>query len=124
MPVAADEAVLLSDSPPTAPRWWLAIVRQDQSLVSAASADPRDVRQAVGFARGMAAYALVNDLLGGDETIPRDGCRALFGEWFGSFPGVLPLIDVAISATPPGRCGFRCPRVPRRRRRQPMQLLL
>jgi hypothetical protein len=100
-PAPADEAVLLSDLAPSAPRWWLAIVEQDQSLVSAVVANPKDVRESVGFARGMAAYALVNDLLGGDETVPRDGCRALFAKWFGSFPGVLPTIDAALSATPP-----------------------
>jgi len=100
-PAPAEEAVLLSDLAPATPHWWMVTLAKDHSLVSAGVADPNDVRQSIGFARSMAAYILLNDLLGGDETVPRAGCRAIFEAWFAPFPGVLTRVDAAISASPP-----------------------
>jgi hypothetical protein len=48
----------------------------------------------------MIAYALLNDLLGGDEPFPRDGCRALSHAWLRTMPGVLPDIDAALARAP------------------------
>jgi len=105
-PASADEAVLLSDLAPAAPHWWMATLAKDHSLLSAGVADPNDVRQSIGFVRSMAAYILLNDLLGGDDTVPRAGCRAIFEAWFALFPAVLAPVDAAIAASPPDDPNF------------------
>jgi hypothetical protein len=94
------ELALLGDGAATEPRWWTATLAADGSLVSVAVAEPRLVAEIIGFPRFMAAYVLFNDLMGGDDSIPRAGCRAVYAAWFSSMPGVLPDIDAAIAAEP------------------------
>lgn len=53
-----------------------------------------------GFARGMAAYMLLNDLMASDTTVPRLGCSRAADIQFYAMPGVLSEIQRAFMTTP------------------------
>jgi hypothetical protein len=94
------EVVLLSNLDAAAPRWWRADLGPENSITTIVPADKAFVRGRVGFPRGMAAYILFNDLLGGDEPFPREGCAKRFDVWFGLFPAVNVVLQQSISKPP------------------------
>jgi hypothetical protein len=94
------ERVLLSDLDAASPHWWQATLGPSHSLDMLEPANPAFVRAVVGYARTMAAYVLFNDLEGGDEPFPRQGCAALFHGWFGLMPEVEARLQRAIASPP------------------------
>lgn len=91
---------MLSNRDASAPQWWEAKLKADHTLLSVAAADPLAVKQFVNFPRFMAAFIVFNDLMGGDEPFPREGCHAIFDAWFRPFPGIRARLDAAIAAAP------------------------
>lgn len=94
------ELVLLSDLDPISPHWWQATLRADSSIASIAVASPQNLRGPIGYVRGMAAYIVFNDLMGGDAVFPRSGCAALFDLWFGFEPTVNQDLKAAVATEP------------------------
>ena len=99
-PLDGPSSVMLSNRDASAPQWWEAKLKADHTLLSVAAADPLAVKQFVNFPRFMAAFIVFNDLMGGDEPFPREGCHAIFDAWFRPFPGIRARLDAAITTMP------------------------
>lgn len=101
IPVADRETILLADLKSSTKKWWLAHIDSRGTFLDANPAISKDRQNILGLGRSMAAYVLVNDLLADDTTIPRSGCAKLFDVWFHDFPGLLPIMKLAIAKGPP-----------------------
>jgi len=99
-PDFAGEHVLLAGGAPNAPVWLVAAIADDGTVSSLDRADEHDVHAAIGGMRFMAAYALLNDLLASDASVPRAGCEALTRAWFWNGVAEVPVLERDF-ATPP-----------------------
>lgn len=94
------ELVLFSDLDASSPHWWQATLRADSSIATIVVASPKELIYPIGFVRGMAAYMVFNDLMGGDKVFPRRGCAAIFDLWFGLDPSVNQSLKAAVATEP------------------------
>ena len=80
-------------------RLLVAVFSPDKQFIRFDPLTKQGLTQPYGFARGMAAYTLLNDLMGGDNPIPRKGCvRGVM--MLGTMPGVMPEITAAMLTEP------------------------
>jgi hypothetical protein len=61
---------------------------------------PGDLLPAYNFAREMAAYMMLNDLLASDASVPRSGCVNAVKVQLGSAPGIIPELTAAMASEP------------------------
>jgi hypothetical protein len=94
------ELVLLGDLSAKSPTYWRGVVAAEGTFTTLEIAKPTFVQQTIGFPREMAAYALFNDLAGGDATIPRAGCARLFDAWYENEPSIDAEVDRAMTTEP------------------------
>ncbi len=90
-PTQSDELVLVTVGSP--PRWYAADVDRTGTVQSVDPLPPGAADRVAGFMRGLAAFVVLNQVLGGDDPLPRPGCLALARAWFAPAIGVLPEIE-------------------------------
>lgn len=82
-----------------APNLDLAVFSPDRQFLRLQPISSSALERPYGFARWMAAYMLLNDVLANDNPVPRIGCVRAFENQI-DMPGVLPEIDAAMLQPP------------------------
>jgi|GEM_PF-2847880 len=99
-PLGSDELVLATVGNGAAARWYDADVDRTGNVQGVEPLPPGAPERIAGFMRGLAAFVVLNEMLGGDDALPRSGCLALARAWFAPALGVLPDIERAMWYVP------------------------
>ena len=101
-PMGSDELVLVTAGSSNPPRWYDADVDRTGNVQNVEPLPPGAPERVAGFMRGLAAFVVLNQMLGGDDPLPRAGCVALVRAWFAPAVGLLPeLVRAAWTPPPP-----------------------
>jgi hypothetical protein len=100
-PLGPDELVIVTVGNTNPPHWYDADVDRTGTVQSVEPLPPSAAQRIAGFMRGLAAFMVMNQMLGGDDALPRAGCLALVRAWFAPALGVLPDLERAMESPAP-----------------------